>query len=402
MIVNSNRSKIKLLIFSDSLSKLGNMAEGIALATFVYTLTQSSLLFGLFLFFRFVPELIVGPYSGYLADKYSRKTITTTVNIVLAVLSLLLIVFIEHYTMILIITTIASFVKTVFKPSFMSSIPFFVSESELPSVNRWFGVFSGVSRVVGSSIAAFVIVSNFIEFIFILNALTYFIFAVVCWISIPTNKRDSSMNSELEKEHLGTYKDALNYLWESKKILGLVIGSTILWGCLALSDTLLVPTLGAARVGGEDVYGFYRIISAIGMIIGSYLSYKWYRLFQSHGKHLIGFYIPIIVMCLFTLLIPFSPFFLGYLFYLIIWIAMDLPSNLLNVELQTVPNKIRGKIIALADAVDGILFSLITLLLPLLTEIYEPGIILKISPIPFIIIIGILLISSLVKNKGRK
>lgn len=73
-------------------------------------------------------------------------------------------------------------------------------------------------------------------------------------------------------------------MWQSKKIFGLVMGSTLLWGCLALSDTLLIPTLGTAKDGGEDFYGIYRILSAVGMMIGSYFSYKWYKLFFDKGN----------------------------------------------------------------------------------------------------------------------
>ncbi|MFC9541518.1 MFS transporter [Lysinibacillus sp. NPDC056959] len=399
--MTKDKNKVRLLIASDSFSKLGDMAEGIALATFVFTITQSGFLFGLFLFLRFVPELIIGPFSGYLADKVSRRTITVSVNLILAFMSILLLISHESYTIILIIATIASFIKMLFRPAFLSSIPLIVEEKELPNINRWFGFFGGFARVIGATIAAYGIFLNNISLIFSLNAISFLVFALVCWFVIPNKKRLISQDNE---EESSTLIEALKFMWQSKKIFGLVMGSTLLWGCLALSDTLLIPTLGAAKDGGEDFYGIYRILSAVGMMIGSYFSYKWYKLFFDEGKHLVGFFIPIIIMCISTLLIPLSPFFWGYILYLLIWISKDLPANLLDVELQTVPNHIRGKIISLADAIDGILFSLITLVLPILTEFYDPGLILILVPIPFLLLTILLLINSVIQqyNKNSK
>ncbi len=53
--MTKDKNKVRLLIASDSFSKLGDMAEGIALATFVFTITQSGFLFGLFFIFTVCP-----------------------------------------------------------------------------------------------------------------------------------------------------------------------------------------------------------------------------------------------------------------------------------------------------------------------------------------------------------
>lgn len=143
-----------------------------------------------FLFLRFVPELIIGPFSGYFADKVSRRTITVSVNLTLAFMSILLLISHENYTIILIIATIASFIKMLFRPAFLSSIPLIVEEKELPNINRWFGFFGGFARVIGATIAAYGIFLNNISLIFSLNAVSFLVFALVCWFGIPNKKND--------------------------------------------------------------------------------------------------------------------------------------------------------------------------------------------------------------------
>jgi|GEM_PF-6304911 len=397
----TNTQRLRILYVSEPLSKLGDMAQGIALATFVYTLTQSGILFGLFLFLRFIPELVIGPYSGYLADRISRRTITTSVNVLLFLMSLLLIVYHEDYTIIVIITTLSSVIKIMYRPAFSSSLPHLVSSDDLPNINRWFNVLQSISRILGATLATFGIVSHNITLIFLFNGLTFLIAAITCWMSIPKNQRNPVQDNHDSDPESGTMMSALRYLFNNQKLLGLVFGSTLLWGCLALSDTLLVPTLGSVRAGGEDYYGFYRIISTVGMLVGAYLSLSWYKLFEKGSNPLIGFYIPIIFLSFFTILLPTSPFLLGYAYYFLIWVLMSLPNNLLEVGLLNAPDNIRGKIFALADAIDGILFSFITVALPFLIKVYDPSTILFYSPFPFLMIAVIFMISGLKRSKGQ-
>ena len=80
---------------------------------------------------------------------------------------------------------------------------------------------------------------------------------------------------------------------------------------------------------------------------------------------------------------------------------MSLPNNLLEVGLLNTPDGIRGKIFALADAIDGILFSLITVALPFLIKVYDPSTILFYSPFPFLIIAVIFMLYSLKRSREQ-
>jgi choline-glycine betaine transporter len=84
---------------------------------------------------------------------------------------------------------------------------------------------------------------------------------------------------------------------------------------------------------------------------------------------------------------------------------MFLPSNLLNVELQTTPNNIRGKVISIADALDGILFIMLTGLLPYLAYFISVEKLLIAASLPFVVISLILtynFIKSFYINKKKK
>ena len=184
------------------------------------------------------------------------------------------------------------------------------------------------------------------------------------------------------------------YIFKYNNIKNLVIGSTLLWGVLALSDTLLVPVLGESKIDGEQSYGIYRIISTIGMLIGGFLSLYWVKLFYKKKYQSLGFYIPVLLLSIFSIFLPLllEKLWLGLFLYLAIWVCMELPTNLLHYEIQQVPDNIRGKIFSISDAIDGVLFSVITLCLPFLTMFTSSSILLGYSSVLFFIITLIIII----------
>ena len=387
-----NKKKLKFLYLSEPLSKLGEMAQGITLATFAYSSTDSPTLFGLFLFAKFIPEIILGPFSGYLADKFSRKYITVTVSLTLSFLSLVMIQAKENYLHMTTLIILYSTVQLLYRPAFASSIPNLVKEQDLPKVNRNFSVLQSISQILGASIATFGILNSQIIGVLIFNSITFIIAAITCYLSIPNNKALDKNFKEVNQQYSIIF--SLKYIFKYNNIKNLVIGSTLLWGVLALSDTLLVPVLGESKIDGEQSYGIYRIISTIGMLIGGFLSLYWVQLFYKKKYQSLGFYIPVLLLSIFSIFLPLllEKLWLGLFLYLAIWVCMELPTNLLHYEIQQVPDNIRGKIFSISDAIDGVLFSVITLCLPFLTMFTSSSILLGYSSVLFFIITLIIII----------
>ncbi|WP_157805789.1 MFS transporter [Bacillus sp. mrc49] len=405
-----NEKRFTYLCLSESFSTLGNMAQGIALAAYIFTLSQSIFIFGLYLIIRFAPQFLLFSIAGNIVDKYSRRFTLTIINLLLALLTCVMAFNAHSTTIILIITLLIGIIELPYHPALSSSIPALVKKDQLGLANGLIGILTSIARVIGSAIAAFGLLNDTVIGLLIFNAVTFFIAGMITWTKLPTANEDSDRaqmkgneeSDDLEQSGLST---SITYIQKHSVLKNLIFGSFLVWGCLSITDVLLVPLLNSTIQGGEKYYGIYRFIAALGMLIGNYLAVPWRERYLSLKRTKYGFVVPLVILSFSSIGIAFSPLILGPILYLFLWIAMFLPSNLLNVELQSTPNNIRGKVISIADALDGILFILLTGLLPYLSHFISVKKLLIAASIPFVVISLILtyrFIKSVYINKKNK
>ncbi|WP_285769054.1 MFS transporter [Peribacillus sp. SI8-4] len=403
--------RFSALCLSESLSTLGNMAQGIALAAYVFTLSQSIFIFGLFLIIRFAPQFLLFSIAGNIVDNYSRRFTLTIINLLLALLTCTMAFNSDSTTIILVITLLIGIIELPYHPALSSSIPALVKKDQLGLANGLIGIVTSIARVIGSAIAAFGLLNDTIIGLLMFNAITFFIAGVITWTKLPTANLDSDASHADDAEGKSTHKEngwmmSVAYLKEHNVLKNLIFGSFLIWGCLSITDVLLVPLLNSTIQDGEKYYGVYRFIAALGMLIGNYFAVPWRERYVSSKITKFGYVVPLVILSFSSIGIAFSPFILGPILYLFLWIAMFLPSNLLNVELQSTPNNMRGKVISIADALDGILFILLTGLLPYLAHFIGVKKLLIAASLPFAMISLILAYSFIrslyiyKKNKG--
>ncbi|MGE6377884.1 MFS transporter [Peribacillus muralis] len=406
-----NEKRFAYLCLSESLSTLGNMAQGIALAAYIFTLSQSILIFGLFLIIRFAPQFLLFSIAGNIVDKYSRRYTLTIINLLLALLTCVMAFNAHSTTIILIITLLIGIIELPYHPALSSSIPALVKKDQLGLANGLIGILTSISRVIGSAIAAFGLLNDTVIGLLIFNAITFFIAGMITWTKLPTANEDSDSvpmeggSEDSTSPMQSGLSTSITYIKRHAVLKNLIFGSFLVWGCLSITDVLLVPLLNSTIQGGEKYYGIYRFIAALGMLIGNYLAVPWRDRYLSLKRTKYGYVVPLVILSLSSMGIAFSPFILGPILYLFLWIAMFLPSNLLNVELQSTPNNIRGKVISIADALDGILFILLTGLLPYLSHFISVKKLLISASFPFVVISLILtysFIRSIYINKKNK
>ncbi|SDX41952.1 Major Facilitator Superfamily protein [Marininema mesophilum] len=363
-------SKFRRLAFSEAFSNLGNMAQGIALAAYIYMLSQSVGMYSAFLLIRFAPQFVLVSFVGKIVDRYSRRYTTTIINILLGLISIVMAFFSGNIAVIMVMALLAGVVELPYLPALSSSVPSLVRKNHLSLANGLLGVFSGLARIIGAGIAAFGLLTDAVVWVMIFNALTFFISAFVSWISLPTKNQDLDQEENTGESGKSEPKipvgfwGIFRYLRGNRTLKLLVLGSTLIWGCLSLSDVLLVPVLSAEVSGGEKYYGIYRLIAAIGMALGSYFSDKWHKWFATERLLSYGYAAPLLVVAVGTIGLAFWPMTFGLVFYLLLWVALMLPANLLAVELQHTPNAFRGRVMVVADAVDGFLFIVLMVVVP--------------------------------------
>src|SRR5256714_11130704 len=86
-LLRGNRS-FRMLWLGQVVSQMGDWFDTIAVYTIALTLTGSTRSVALIMVARFLPSVVMGPLSGVVADRFSRRTIMIASDIVRAVVVL--------------------------------------------------------------------------------------------------------------------------------------------------------------------------------------------------------------------------------------------------------------------------------------------------------------------------
>ncbi len=191
-------------MFGQQFSLLGSGIVGFVIAWWITIETQSAIFLSIAVFLIFLPQVIVSPFAGVLADRMNRKTIIFIVDSLQAVLTfvLFLLFFIGYINiwMIFVIHTLRSVLFAFQIPTVQAIVPSMVPKEKLPRINGLNFLISGVVFIIGPILSAILLELFPITFIFLIDVLT-FVMALIplLLITIP-NEAKSLKESDSEKE----------------------------------------------------------------------------------------------------------------------------------------------------------------------------------------------------------
>src|SRR3990170_6778750 len=160
-------------------STIGTALTSLAASIYVFRLTDSALSVGLMLMATAAPSLLVGLFAGVFVDRYDRKKIMITADLIRALL-VVLIPFLVPINIIwlYIIVMLTSAIGQFFDPAHESVLPEVASDEELAYANSLMAISSFGSTAIGFA-ASGLIASRFpIEWAFYIDALTFALSAV--------------------------------------------------------------------------------------------------------------------------------------------------------------------------------------------------------------------------------
>ena len=174
-----NRS-FTLMWTGQLVSTIGSSLTSLTASILVYRITGSALSVGLMLMATAVPTLLVGLIAGVFVDRYDRKRIMITADLLRALL-VFLIPFLVPFSIVwlYVIVLLTSAVGQFFDPAHESVLPEVASDEELAAANSLMAISSFGSTAVGFA-ASGLIASRFpIEWAFYLDAVS-FVFSAAC------------------------------------------------------------------------------------------------------------------------------------------------------------------------------------------------------------------------------
>ncbi|WP_257831431.1 MFS transporter [Salipaludibacillus agaradhaerens] len=143
----------QFLFWAGIINGIGNRFTQVALFSLLFQLTGSGMAIGIVLALRMLPFLLFAPLGGIMADRFSKKTLLITLDLLRAPL-VVTFLFAQHSEEVWMIYAIACLLacgEALYAPIRVSSIPVLVKRDRLIHVNSIEQALVGSILVIGSS-----------------------------------------------------------------------------------------------------------------------------------------------------------------------------------------------------------------------------------------------------------
>jgi len=182
-------------MFGQQFSLLGSNIVGFVITWWITIETQSPIYLSIATFLMFLPQVIITPFAGVLADRWKRKMIIASVDSFQALLTLILALFFfigfTDIWIVLVVHTLRSVLQAFHVPTFQGIIPSMVPKDKLSRINGTNFLFSGFIYMVGPILSALLLELFPIRYIFLIDIITFLIaLGPLIIIKIPFKPRN--------------------------------------------------------------------------------------------------------------------------------------------------------------------------------------------------------------------
>jgi MFS family permease len=282
---------ILLLWQGQIVSQFGTQAYTIVMMFWLMQTTGSSGLMSVIMALSVLPSVLLGPLSGVIIDRYSRKKIIIVTDVVrgLAVLVLAGVMYFkadEHALIIscfVVVALVNGLAKTFFQPAIESAIPDLVSKEKLMKVNAMFNSSNQSAILLGQAAGGVLFRILGAPLLLLLDAISYLLSAFnesfIKMESKPARKTTSW------RGRMSSYRADLvagiSYVRNTKGMLQTMLFATSL-NFLISPVLLLMPFYVTEQLGeGVQWYGF--LLAAMGL--GTLLGYFFGAMFKVGENH---------------------------------------------------------------------------------------------------------------------
>jgi MFS family permease len=253
---------LRRLILAETVSEFGNQATLVAVPFQVYSITRSTVAVGLVALAELIPNLLLAPLGGAIADTVDRRRLTLWANAAFAVLSLGLVMNAMLAKPLLwplyAFAALAAVVSAISVASIRAWPARLVPPDELPAAFALEGASYNANALVGPAVAGGLIAVVDVEAAFLLDAATFL-------LAIVLVARMSDSRPDRRKEGLASVREGFRVVRENRlvaTILGLDFTAMLFGMPLAL-----LPALAEELGVGAGILGLLYAAPAAGGLI---------------------------------------------------------------------------------------------------------------------------------------
>ena len=279
-LLRGNRS-FRMLWLGQVVSQMGDWFDTIAVYTIALTLTGSGRAVALIMVARFLPSVVMGPLSGVVADRFSRRAIMITADLLraLVVLGFLLVRRPDQMWLVYVLTVLQLAFSAFFEPAKTAAIPSIVSDRELLPANAIASVTWSAMLTLGAALGGFVAGWFGTNAAFVLDSLSFLASAMLI-ASVTFPKRPARAKAKLTIAKALGISDTLEggrYVKHRPRVFAYLMVKPM-WGIgggiltlLAVFGEKIFPVAGKTATG----IGVLFTARGIGTAVGPIVARRW-------------------------------------------------------------------------------------------------------------------------------
>lgn len=267
-----------------ALSMITSYAAGYAVVWYITETTGSALMLALASVCAFLPQGLLSPFGGVIADKYNRKTVMIAADLSVGIVSLglgFVILFGQvSFTLLLVLVIVRSVGQAFHGPAMMAAMPMLVPEKHLLRINTLDQLLMSIASIGAPAFGIFLYTTiGFHSVMFLDFAGALAAVAGLALVKIPS----VSDPDALDQHVMANMRDGWHALSVNRGLVILIFGVTL--GMITFAPLSAVfPLMTYSHFGGDGyMASFIEAAFGIGMVIGSVVLMAW-----GGGKRLAG------------------------------------------------------------------------------------------------------------------
>lgn len=280
------------LVSALAVSQIGDWLYNLALIVLVYDRTHSTLWTGVTTGARVVPIVVLGPLGGALADRFDRRRLMITSDVIrMALMLVLALVAAARLPIVLapVLAALATAAATPYLPCVSAVTPRVVPDADLPGANAARSAVAGLGIIVGPALGGVLLLLGSPAIAFALNALTFGLSALaVLGIRARGIFRPARAGGRPAGRPAGLRHDvaegaaALRAHPEALRLVGADIMCSLLYG----AQTVLLLVVSRHTGLGTQGYGYLFAGIGVGGLAGTALAGRASR--SSHPRWILA------------------------------------------------------------------------------------------------------------------
>ena len=270
-----NRHAVQL-ISRGAINKIGNMLYDYGNSVWLASMgTIGKTVLGIYQISELVTGILVNPFGGVISDRFSRRKILMTTDLVCGLLCLA-ISFIRNDSLMIAALIFANIVQAIAfgfsRPANKAIITEVVEKEEIVTYNAHLELVLQVVSVCSPIFSFLVLQFASLHMTLLLDALTFFI-AFVLVAFLPKEEAKVQESKQFTgKDIFSDIKDGLDYIWHQKEIFFLLLVASSVNFFFAAFEFLLPFSNRLYEVKGA--YATILTLGAIGSILGALVANK--------------------------------------------------------------------------------------------------------------------------------